>query len=257
MTSPAGMSPVIVLSPLQRSGTTLIQRLLCSAPNALIYGDTVGQEAEFFAKYAMARGQMIGFQQSQIAPVLEAVLRGDVSDFITPLAPTMSTYLASFRAAAVAWLDGCRREAAEASRPIWGWKLAGADATSLPTLAQWFPQARWIWIDRDITDSMRSAKAAQMFSSPAEAGMMARQAQFNRQIFTNLKLGNLLTFDYAEMLKNPASTVASLEEFTGAKGISPAVFDRRVNDYGNPNWVPPATLTDEESAAIQLNLNAA
>jgi hypothetical protein len=257
MTSPVEMSPVIVLSPLQRSGTTLIQRLLCSAPNVLIYGDTVGQEAEFFAKYAMARGQMIGFQQSQIAPVREAVLQGDVSDFITPLAPTQATYLSGFRKAAVAWLEGCRREASEADRQVWGWKLAGADATSLPMLAEWFPQARWIWIDRDITDCLRSAKAAQMFGSPAEAGMMARQAQFNRQIFSTLRFEHLLTLDYSAMLESPTATVARLEEFTGAQGISPAVFDRRVNDYGNPNWVPPAALTDEESAAIQLNLNAA
>jgi hypothetical protein len=257
MIDPTEISPVIVLSPLQRSGTTLIQRLLCSAPNTLIYGDTVGQETEFFAKYALARGQMVGFQQSQIAPVRRAVLGGDVSDFITPLAPTMETYLSSFRAAACAWLAGSQREALEVQRPIWGWKLAGADGTSLPTLAQWFPTARWIWIDRDIKDCLRSAKAANMFGSAADAGMMARHAVFSRQVFSSLHLENLLTLDYTAMLSNPADTVSRLEKFTGAIGIDPAVCARRVNDLGNPNWVPPAALSDEETAAIDLHLNAA
>ncbi len=257
MINPAEISPVIVLSPLQRSGTTLIQRLLCSAPNSLIYGDTVGQEVEFFAKYGMARGQMIGFQQSQIAPTRQAVLNGDVSDFITPLAPTMETYLAGFRAATSAWLDGCHREAVEANRPIWGWKLAGADATAIPTLAEWFPKARWIWIERDIADCLRSAKAANMFSSAAEAGMMARQAQFNQQVFAALRLENLLSLDFATMIANPADTVARLEKFTGASGIDSALFNRRVNDLGNPNWVPPAELSEEEMAAINLHLTAA
>ncbi len=257
MIGPAEISPVIVLSPLQRSGTTLIQRLLCSAPNALIYGDTVGQEVEFFAKYGMARGQMISFQQAQIAPTRQAVLSGDVSDFITPLAPTMETYIAGFRAATCAWLDGCHREAIEASRPIWGWKLAGADATAIPTLAEWFPQARWIWIDRDISDCLRSAKAANMFSSAIEAGLMARQAQFSRQVFSTLRLENLLSLDFITMIANPADTVARLEKFTGASGIDSALFDHRVNDLGNPNWVPPVELSEEETAAIHLHLPAA
>ncbi len=251
------ISPVIIVSPLQRSGTTLIQRLLCSAPNALIYGDTVGQEVEFFAKYAMARGQMVGFQQSQIAPVRQAVLRGDVSDFITPLAPTMETYLAGFRAAASAWLEGCHREAVEAHRPIWGWKLAGADATALPTLAEWFPHARWIWIDRDITDCLRSAKAAAMFSTAEEAGMMARQAEHNRQVFFSLRFKHLLSLDFATMTTDPTDTVSRLEKFTSAHGMDPAVFDRRVNDLANPNWVPPADLSEEETSAINLHLTAA
>ncbi len=249
--------PVIILSPLQRSGTTLIQRLLCSASNALIYGDTVGQEVEFFAKYALARGQMLNFQQSQIAPVRQAVLRGDVSDFITPLAPTMETYLAGFQAATGAWLEGCRREAVEADRPIWGWKLAGADATALPILAEWFPQARWIWIERDITDCLRSAKAAAMFGSAQEAGMMARQAEYSRQVFSSLRLEHLLSLDFTTMVADPTGTISRLEKFTGAQRMDLAVFNRRVNDLGNPNWVPPVELSEEETATINLHLPAA
>lgn len=39
-------SPVIVVSPALRAGTTLVQRLLSSAPNTLIHGDLVGQDVE-------------------------------------------------------------------------------------------------------------------------------------------------------------------------------------------------------------------
>ncbi len=257
MTDFLEISPVIVLSPLQRSGTTLIQRLLCSASNTLIYGDTVGQEVEFFAKYAMARSQMVGFQQSQIAPIRQAVLRGDVSDFITPLAPTMETYLAGFRAAAHAWLEGCHREAVEVDRPVWGWKLAGADAMALPILAEWFPQARWIWIERDINDCLRSAKAAAMFATAEQAGMMARHAEHSRQVFSSLRLQHLLSLNFAAMTTDPTDTVSRLEKFTGAHGVHPAVFDHRVNDLGNPNWIPPAELSTEETAAINLHSTAA
>ncbi|MES2469177.1 MAG: hypothetical protein V4675_17855 [Verrucomicrobiota bacterium] len=51
-------SPVIVVSPALRAATTLVQRLLCSAPNTLIHGDLVDQDVGFFAKYSSSKEQM-------------------------------------------------------------------------------------------------------------------------------------------------------------------------------------------------------
>lgn len=67
-------SPILVVSPALRAGTTLLQRLLCSAPNTLIQGDLVGQEMEFFAKYDTPKKQMMRLQEGQIAPVRNAAL---------------------------------------------------------------------------------------------------------------------------------------------------------------------------------------
>jgi hypothetical protein len=242
--------PVVVLSPLQRSGTTLVQRLLCSAPNALIYGDNVGQEIEFFAKYAQARQAMLGFQQSQFSPVREAVLRGDVSDFITPLAPTMKTHVSGFGAAARAWLKGCQEEAAESGRDVWGWKLAGADASTLSFLVEWFPEARWIWIERDLIDCLRSAKAVEMFCGAAEAAVFAQRAAASREVFSNLQLNHVLRLDYGAMTADPESMLRLIENFTGAVGMDVTVFERRVNQLGCATRILPVNLTDEEMAAI-------
>ncbi len=241
--------PVIVLSPIQRAGTTLVQRLLCSASNALIYGDTVGQEVEFFAKYATARGAMLGYQQSDFAPVRRAVLAGNVSDFITPLAPTLGAYLDGFRQAAHGWLEGCQREALEAGRPVWGWKLAGADGSILTRLAAWFPEAKWVWIERNLTDCLRSAKAANMFQDAAGAATMASFAHASRQAFAGLKV-DALRLDYETMIAAPADTIRQLEAFTGARDLDAKVFDQRINQLGAKSWLPPAALTAEELAAI-------
>ncbi|NJM37100.1 MAG: hypothetical protein HC845_04055 [Akkermansiaceae bacterium] len=72
-----------------------------------------------------------------------------------------------------------------------------------------------------------------------------------------LRLENLLSLDFATMIADPADTVSQLEKFTGANGIDSAVFNRRVNDLGNSHWVPPAELSEEETAAINLYLSAA
>ena len=245
----AASRPVIVVSPAVRSGTTLVQRLLCSAPNALIYGDTVGQEMEFFAKYAAVKEQMLRFQEASSAPVRAAVLAGDTDDFITPLAPGLPRYMSGLRDAAMAWLRSCEDDAAAAGRTVWGWKLAGADAMALPVLAAWLPEARWIWVERDLADCFRSAKAVNMVCGAEEAGNFAASAAAARAAFGNVKAG-VLVLDYAARTADPAGTVRRLEDHTGAAGIKEKVFGVRVNFTGSTACIPPATLTPEEAAAF-------
>jgi Sulfotransferase family len=242
-------TPVIVISPAVRSGTTLVQRLLCSAPDTLIYGDTVGQEVEFFAKYTMVKEQMLQFQESRAVPVRSAVLGGDTADFITPLAPTAAGQIAGLRAAAMAWLRVCAEEAAAAGRAVWGWKLAGADGMLLPLLAAWFPEARWILVRRDLRNCFRSAKAANMMSGPQEAADFALAAAAVTAAFEKIA-PRALVLDYAAMTADPAGTVRALESFTGARGIDAGVFKVRVNQLGRTASVPPADLTAGEEAAL-------
>ncbi len=242
-------SPVIVVSPASRAGTTLVQRLLCSAGNTLIYGDTVGQEMEFFAKYAAVKEQMLRFQEASSAPVRAAVLAGDTDDFITPLAQTPARHVSGLRDAGLTWLRGCEEEAVAAGRPVWGWKLAGADAMALPVLAAWLPEARWIWVERNLADCFRSAKAANMVSGAADAAHFAHSAAAARAAFAAIA-GRALVLDYAAMTADPAGTVRRLEEHTGAEGVSEKVFGVRVNMTGVAACVPPAVLTPEEEAAL-------
>lgn len=242
-------SPVIVISPAVRAGTTLVQRLLCSAPNTLIYGDLVGQEMEFFAKYSNSKEQMMRLQAGQIAPVRTAVLAGRTDDFITPLAPTLACYTNSLHDAALTWLGGCAAEAASAGRPVWGWKLAGADALALPRLAAWLPEARWVWVERNLADCFRSAKAAGLMIGATDAAVFARHSVSSRAAFSPF-LEQALVIDYATMTADPAGTVKRLEEHTGARGISEKAFRVRVNRTGSADWLPPADLTPEEEAAL-------
>lgn len=242
--------PVIVVSPAVRAGTTLVQRLLCSARNTLIYGDVVGQEMEFFAKYQTVKDQMLSFQEGNFAPVRAAVLAGETGDFITPLVPTRACYVNGLREAALAWLRGCAEEAAAAGRPVWGWKLAGADGAALRTLADWLPEARWIWVERNLTDCFRSAKAGGMMSGAAQAAVLAQGAAAARSAFASIR-DRALVLDYTAMTDDPAATVRRLEAHTGAEGISPDVFKVRVNSTGRQGCIPPGTLTPEEEAALR------
>jgi hypothetical protein len=40
------LEPLFVTAPVTRCGTTLLQRLICSAPNALLFGESVAADME-------------------------------------------------------------------------------------------------------------------------------------------------------------------------------------------------------------------
>lgn len=245
----AASSPVIIVSAALRAGTTMVQRLLCSAPNTLIYGDTTGQEMDFFAKYAFSRQQMMTNHESLAGPQRDAVRAGRTDDFITALTPSPTMQHRQWQDAALAWLRGCAEEAAALARPVWGWKLAGVDGYALSTLAAWLPEARWIWVQRKTEDCFRSAKAAHLAEGAEGARQFSLMAQHSTRLWHAAGMKHRLELDYHSMLADPAGTVQRLEAFTGASGIDPAVFDRKINDIG-ARWNPPAALSPEESAVF-------
>jgi hypothetical protein len=245
--SSAPTSPVIVISPAVRAGTTLVQRLLCSAPNTLIYGDLTGQEMDFLAKYVYSRQQMLAHHESLAGPQREVVRAGGTDEFLTALTPSPTMQHRQWRDAALAWLRGCEEDAAAQGRSVWGWKLAGVDGFALSTLAAWLPEARWIWVRRKIEDCFRSAKAAHMAEGTEGARQFFLQAEHSTRMWQAAGMKHRLELDYHAMLADPAGTVQRLEAFTGASGIDPAVFGRKINDIG-ARWNPPASLTPEENA---------
>lgn len=240
--------PVIVFSPAMRAGTTLVQRLLCSAPNTLIYGDLMGQEMDFFAKVSVMKQQALLHYES-LAAVQRGAARTDAGDFLTMLTTPPAVYARQWRDAALAWLRGCEEEAAAQGRGVWGWKVAGVDGVAIAPLAAWLPEARWIWIERDLRECCRSAKAARMLNGAADVEQFCQAARLSSQLWRSAPVRHRLELDYAAMLADRAGTVRALEDFTGARGIDPSVFDLRINEPG-ARWTPPAELTAEEEAAF-------
>ena len=204
---------------------------------------------EFFAKYAAVKAQVLPFHDATSAGLKQAVLAGDTSDFIAQLSVSSEVHLAGLRSAALAWLQVCADEALAAGRPVWGWKTAGTDAMALAMLARWFPQAKWIWVQRELADCFRSAKAAGMVLGAEDARRFLQQAQAAVAAFAPL-VSNALILDYSSMLADPVSTIQRLEAWTGAVGIDPSVFSVKVNQPGQAVATPPAILDAEEAAVF-------
>src|SRR2546428_5771682 len=87
------LDPLVITAPTIRSGTTLLQRLLCSSHRALIYGELCAQDLEIFLNLYAFKSQQYNSRREEAAVALEQVLAGDVNNWIPGLMPEISGYL--------------------------------------------------------------------------------------------------------------------------------------------------------------------
>ncbi len=248
------IAPIIILAPSPRAGTTLIQRLISSSQNAIIYGDPVGQEIEFLIAYAETKKDTYSRYSPAICPSRASVIDRADRNFIATLMPESSRMCDAFDTLPESWLRVCAEDAEAAGRSLWGWKLAGVNPFAVSILPKWFPSARFIIISRDLEEVARSAKADGHFH--CEAGL--RQfcdAWLNGGSALKFLAANhgerVLTLGYSDMITDQQDTVSRLEEFTSARDIKQDVFQRKINNQNPDIYLPPAVLTTAEQKIVE------
>lgn len=242
------LDPLIVVSAAPRMGSTLVQRLLCSSPNCLIFGDPIGHDAAFFLSYAHSKSLAANFGQMAS---LERVLNGDLDDFIADLTPETTAYGEARLRGLKAPLELCRDTAQAAGRPVWGWKMAGAADWALRLLPHYLSRARLIWIDRPLEPTLRSAKAAGMVGGADSAREFVAAAKASHAALAELERSSavpLLRLGLDE-LTGDETAIDRLQDFSGATRIDQTLLANRVNRHGG-GWTPPAELEPAELAAL-------
>lgn len=142
-------TPLLVLAAGQRCGSTLVQRLLCSHPRVMIWGEHVGQ-----LRPILAAAKRLRFWADH-----DAVLARDemaahgYQGFIANLMPERS-YIDDACRAFIETLFA--KPAFEVARPIWGFKEVRYGLSDALLLQRLFPQLRVIQIVRDPRDVLRS-----------------------------------------------------------------------------------------------------
>jgi hypothetical protein len=141
--------PLLVLAAGQRCGSTLLQRLLCSHPQVMIWGEHDGQLSAILAAVERLR---FWTDHDAVAARDELAASG-YQGFIADLTPERS-YID----------DACRafieslfaRPAFELARPIWGFKEVRYGLSDALLLQGLFPRLRVIQIVRDPREVLRS-----------------------------------------------------------------------------------------------------
>jgi len=245
------LSPVLIASPVHRSGTTLLQRLLCSSPDALIFGETLANDMNFFASMLQNKQMLMGGGNNRRAVQLEQVLKGDVNDWIPDIMPDKDWVMANFESSMYNYLHGFVQLAHEKGRQFWGSKLPGWQTPLLANLFRYMPQGKLLYIIRGLEACVRSAKLIGYCQSPLEVEQFAQFWQSNQQSLPfSIPKPQRLIISYEHLCTQPESIIAQIEAFTGIKGVDTTVLQHRINNYNRTRETPPE-LTKDELATIE------
>jgi Sulfotransferase family len=144
-----GATPLLVLAAGQRCGSTLVQRLLCSHPRVMIWGEHDGQLRQVLAAVERLRR----WADNDAVAARNELATSGYQGFIANLTPERSHIDDASRA----FIETLFAKPALAlDRPIWGFKEVRYELQHALLLQGLFPRLRVIQIVRDPRDVLRS-----------------------------------------------------------------------------------------------------
>ncbi len=244
-------APVFVWAPSTRCGTTLLQRLLTSSRELLIFGEDL-----YFLRDIPHYLTKLHEQEEHARRSLERFLGGDF-DFWSPnVFPELDSYsrllVEHFYELAKLYRDTAR----EGDFGGWGLKSPKFNPNSYELFKSLLPRARHVVIYRRVFEVLQSQKGRGWIEDEAE---LRERARGWKERVLQLEEGirgddNVLFVGYERLIEEKDDTVGSLEEFLGISGIQMDVFETRVNTFsGSPErgrspdqYVEPKPLADRE-----------
>jgi hypothetical protein len=139
-------SPIVVLASGERSGSTLVQRYLCSHPGVHIWGE-LGGNLDLLVELV----NRLEDRSMQYSDVADRYATEGTREFIANLTPPVKSTLAALRAFIEVLFAG--------TWPRWGFKEVRWSEGMVRLIDRSFPEARFLGIIRDIDDSLSSLLA--------------------------------------------------------------------------------------------------
>ncbi len=253
------MNPILISSPVRRSGTTLLQRLLCSSSNALIFGESCANDFNLLTNLLVSKQMVLGQNKEWRNTQLASVLNKETNDWIPDLMPDIDNYLEAVKKASFSILGHYKEFAKENQCSVWGAKLPEWNIFSLVQTHDFFPESKVIYLVRNLPDCLRSAKSIGMVHRLEDMQYFCNTWKQNKEFASQrLKGERVLHINYEDLISNPKEIIEKIALFTGAKGIDLSVIESKINTYidlGRPlelGYLKPASLTDEELNLVNM-----
>lgn len=251
---PTALAPIIVAAPVPRCGTTLVQRLLCSSPRCLIYGELVLQDLLEVARGLRTRAAILRDHGPRLAETWRRVLAGDVDHWLVNLFPDQHAYMAAVAEAFLALPRLYAGQARAAGRPVWGAKHPSVDAAALQDLRLLLPGMKVLYLVRDPAAALASAKARDMLGDEGAEGFCRAWADRTAGALELAPSVDLWVLRYEALTGDPEAALVRLEAWAGTAGIDRAVLARRINTFDgarDDTYQAPEPLDRAEKAAVE------
>ncbi len=254
------LSPIIVSSPTTRCGTTLLQRLLCSSRNGLIFGEFCALDMDMYLEIFLKNHRLYQKNRQQIDASLAHFKLGELNNWIFDLSPELDTYLPILAKSCFLGLEHCETQALALGRTVWGFKKPSFKPESLSALQVMMPNFKLLYIFRDVFECAQSGKARGALNSLED---FKNYSQFWVQnllfVLKFFKFENMLVINYRHLIEQPDVWLERISSFTGMEGMDKRILDVKVNapkDGANlAGYIEPVQLGEEEWQVVE-NLTA-
>jgi len=244
---PDAGAPLFVLAAGWRSGSTLIQRLLCSTGEALVWGEPYGRAGLI---PALTRSAMVLREdwpaEASLAP---QTLPNDLSSrWIANLYPEAGALRDSFRAQLDTWLAAPARGRGFRRFGLKEVRLHAMDAHFLRWI---YPDARFYFVVRNPWDAWKSAKGGVWFARWPNEGVrdavgFARHWKRLMESFVQWPDDSGLLVRYEDVI-SPGFNTRQLSEHGRLADLDPSVLDKRIRGINKP----PSSLNAQEIEVIR------
>lgn len=254
-------APIVVTSPTPRSGTTLVQRLICSSQNGVCFGENVAERLFDFSKFAEGVNNFVETHRERGKLEWEKLLSGDSEFWMVSLELPGDQSKNAALIAYYAYMQYHAVCAAQLGRPVWGAKSPAQPVSSIGKLSQFFPNTKCIYVYRNVFDVVKSCKSRDWIKSEEDLRRYCSDWVRNTEIIAALKtqrisaVNRLITIEYERIISHRDEVIDKIEAFTGLNEIKRSVLDQKVNTWSDDvtlksKYLEPAGLTVAEVEII-------
>jgi hypothetical protein len=243
---------IFIWAPSQRCGTGLLQRLLSSSKEVLVFGEDK-LLAEQLPQLMVDHAEY----DDDINESISRLASGDHKGWFPSALPFYEDYLEALTGSFHLLTQAYSKTAQSLGYKFWGSKMPSLSTAQLTAIYTLLPKSRHLFVYRNLFDVMRSIKARKWVED-AEAFRGYCHKWFNTLSEVGASFDEFdwfYTLSYDQLIQEPEVYTRKVQEFFGLGDLDLKVFDHKINTFtGNQSegfsdssYVKPESLNDYES----------
>ena len=244
--------PVFVIGMSHRTGSTLVQRLLCSADDCFIWGEGNGATSLIVE----SSGKLSDWTY-QYGDTFEELKQWGTNAFLANITPRQNRIDSAHRQLLAGLYD---RDPNENRMKRWGYKEVRHTHPETTELLRLFPQARIVVVGRQLSDVVASLLRWENDSTTDwhDEWTLAAVKTWVTNVadFAKTEDNRILPIRYEDLVERPEPTIARIEEHLDFRtgSVDRAILDTRVHRDGPTGRQTAKPAQQPASEALQLLL---
>lgn len=242
---------IFIWAPTQRCGTGLLQRLVTSSKEVLVFGEDKFLTDQL-PKLMIEHAEL----DNDIKDSTSKLASGNYDGWFPSALPFYEDYIEALANSFKLMADAYSSTAKKLGFANWGSKLPYVSTAQLSAINTLLPNSRHVFLYRNLADVMRSMKARRWVADQKQFKDICNK-WFNSlseigSTFTGVNWMYMLSHD--KLIEKPAFYTVELQKFLGLSELDIKVFDHKINTFigeekdghSETSYVKPESLSDYE-----------